>query len=65
MDAEIECDREGNSQHTRANIVVEQFLSICLHYPGLPDPRSLSLNEIEFFYEGLRPILKAITKNGD
>lgn len=65
-DAEIECDRDGNSQHTRKNIVVEQLLSISLHYPGLPDPRTLSLDEIEFFYEGLRPTLKAMTRrDGD
>jgi len=31
---------------------------ICRDYAGLPDFRTLSLSEIRFFYEGLRPELK-------
>lgn len=30
------------------------LLQITLDYAGLPDPRTLSLAEIRFFYEGLR-----------
>jgi hypothetical protein len=36
-----------------------------MHYPGLPDPRTLDLEEVEFFYDGLRPTLIADTKPGD
>jgi hypothetical protein len=35
---------------------------VCRDYPGLPDPRTLTLAEIRFFYEGLREELKAHTK---
>lgn len=38
------------------------LLQICSDYPGLPDPRTLSLDEIRFFYAGLRPGLKKHTK---
>ncbi len=30
---------------------------ICRDYATLPDPRSLELYEIRFFYDGLRPEL--------
>jgi len=33
---------------------------ICMDYPGLPDPRTLTMTEIEFFYDGLRPSLKKL-----
>jgi hypothetical protein len=33
-----------------------------LNYPGLPDARTLTLDEIRFFYEGLRPTLHEATK---
>lgn len=39
----------------------EMLLQICSDYPGLPDPRELSLTEIRFFYGGLRPGLKKHT----
>jgi hypothetical protein len=35
------------------------ILEICLHYPGLPDVRTMDLDEIEFFYDGIRPRLIA------
>jgi len=31
-----------------------------MDYPGLPDPRTLTMTEIEFFYDGLRPSLKKL-----
>jgi hypothetical protein len=31
-------------------------------YPGLPDPRTLTVPEIVFWFEGLRPELKRHTK---
>lgn len=38
------------------------LLQICREYPGLPDPRTLTLNEIRFFYDDLRLELKTRTK---
>jgi len=42
----------------------EMLLQIARDYPGLPDARTLSVPEIVFFYEGLRPELKKHTKHG-
>jgi hypothetical protein len=36
----------------------EMLLEICFAYSTLPDPRSLELDEIAFFYNGLRPSLR-------
>lgn len=44
------------------NVYREMLLQICRDYHSLPDPRSLSLAEIRFFYEGLRPELIKISK---
>jgi len=38
------------------------LLQICSDYPGLPDPRTLTLDEIRFFYSGLRKGLRERTK---
>jgi hypothetical protein len=35
---------------------------IARDYPGLPDPRTLTVDEIVFFYEGIRAELKEHTK---
>lgn len=35
---------------------------ICRDYSALPDPRTLTLQEIKFFYEGLRPELEELKK---
>lgn len=35
---------------------------ICRDYPGLPDPRTLSLSEIRFFYDGLRELVANLPK---
>jgi len=40
----------------------EMLLQICRDYPGLPDPRTLTMSEILFFYEGLRGELHSRTK---
>jgi hypothetical protein len=53
---------DGVPLHTRANVITEMFLQICLSYPGLPDPRTLDLDEIEFFYDGIRGQLIEDTK---
>jgi len=34
------------------------LLQICRDYPGLPDPRTMTLTEIRFFYDGLRPEIR-------
>lgn len=37
------------------------LLQVCTDYPGLPDPRTLTMSEIRFFYEGRRASLKKAT----
>lgn len=62
-DARIEPDRETSaSQHTLVNVYAELLLDVCRWYPGLPDPRTLTLTEIRFFFEGIRPTLWSATK---
>ncbi|MFW6031047.1 MAG: hypothetical protein ACOC9T_00530 [Myxococcota bacterium] len=51
----------GAEQHTLPNVYREMLLQICSDYPGLPDPRTLTMTEIRFFYEGLRANLKKHT----
>lgn len=58
-------DREGNPLHTRLNVMRRMILEICYRYPGLPDVRTLSIDEVEFFYDGLRGILIAETTPRD
>jgi hypothetical protein len=38
------------------------LLQVSREYPGLPDSRTLTLEEIRFFYEGLRYELHKITQ---
>jgi hypothetical protein len=38
------------------------ILQIALDYPGLPDVRALTVVEIVFFYNGIRPVLKKHSK---
>lgn len=40
------------------------LLQVARDYAGLPDPRSLTLSEIRFFYEALRPELKKHSRPG-
>lgn len=54
--------REGHRQHTLDAVYREMLLQICTDYPGLPDVRTLTLGEIRFFYDGLRPTLRRHTK---
>jgi hypothetical protein len=39
----------------------EMLLQVARDYAGLPDPRTLTVSEIVFFFEGLRPELKKYT----
>lgn len=38
------------------------MLQIARTYPSLPDVRTLTLEQIEFFYEGIRGELESMTK---
>lgn len=40
----------------------EMLLQCARDYAGLPDARTLTLSEIVFFYEGLRPELRKHTR---
>lgn len=48
--------------HNARAVYAEMLLQICRDYPGLPDPRTLTVDEIVFFYNGLRTELKKHTK---
>lgn len=54
--------KTGAARHTLGPVYREMLLQICSDYPGLPDPRTLTLSEIRFFYEGMRPELQRRTK---
>ena len=54
--------REGTAGHKLVPVYGEMLLQICRDYPALPDPRTLTLREIRFFYNGLRPELRKHTK---
>lgn len=49
--------------HTAENVLREMFLQISRDYQALPDPRTLTADEIKFYYEGLRQELYESTKN--
>jgi hypothetical protein len=55
-------DGKEHQQQTLMGVLGSMFRQICLDYPGLPDPRSLTANEIRFFYDGLRAGLRERTK---
>lgn len=38
------------------------LVAVCLEYATLPNPRTLTLTEIRFFYNGIRRSLKEHTK---
>jgi len=55
--------RDGQEEKVRGiQAFQEMILQICMNYPVIPDIRTMDLDEIEFFYEGLKPTLKKITK---
>jgi hypothetical protein len=62
-DAELPRDREtGKSTHTLLPVYGEMLMQICRDYPSLPDPRTMTLAEIRFFYNGGRASLREFTK---
>lgn len=59
-----ERDEDGKLQsaHTVYAVYREMLFQICRDYPGLPDPRTLTMREIRAFYEPLRADLKKLSK---
>jgi hypothetical protein len=55
-------DRNERPLHTRANVYRQMIVDISLYYKSLPDVRTLTYSEIEFFYDGIRPLLKRDSK---
>ncbi len=53
--------RDGGG-HRVLPVYGEMLLQVCRDYPALPDPRTLTMSEIRFFYEGLRAELREHTK---
>jgi len=51
-----------NGQHTRANVYGEMLLHVLSSYSLGVDYRTLTMAEIEFFYDGLRGELKRATE---
>lgn len=48
--------------HTRWNVLMHMFYTICLHYRSLPDPSTLDSDEVEAFYDAIRGKLATETK---
>lgn len=51
----------GRQRHRLFPVYREMLLQICVDIPALPDPRTLRMSEIRFFYNGLRESLKKHT----
>lgn len=51
-----------NEQHTRRNVYAEMLAQVVREYSGIGDFRTLTSDEIRFFYDWLRPELKVVTK---
>jgi len=49
-------------RHTLFPVYSEMLAQCVREYPGLPDPRTLTMGEIRWFYDWLRPALKEATK---
>ena len=62
VDAKIPPTRDGYDQHTYMNVYRQMLVDITRTYNSLPDARELQEHEIEFFYDGIRGELKAMTK---
>jgi len=54
--------RFGGVCNTATAVYGEMLLQICRDYASLPDPRSLPVSAIVFFYDGLRPELRHATR---
>lgn len=51
----------GDGGHTLLPVYGEMLLQICVDYATLPDPRTLTMAEIRFYYNGRRGELKRAT----
>lgn len=60
--ADAKLPKRDDGGHQLLPVYGEMLLQICRDYPTLPDPRTLSMSEIRFFYEGLRAELREHTK---
>lgn len=49
-------------RHRIVAVYSEMLLQVSREYPGLPDPRTLTLAEIRFFYGGIRHDLHKVTQ---
>ncbi len=62
-DATCEPDKTtGQSTHKLRPVYQEMLVQVCRDFPTLPDPRTLTMGEIRFFYESLRAELRERTK---
>ena len=56
-------DKEtGRSTHTLLPVYCEMLAQICRDYATLPNPYALTMREIRFWFEWLRPELHVRTK---
>lgn len=53
---------DTSNGHTLVPVYQSMLLQIARDYPGLPDLRTLSMSEIRFFYDGLRPEIAQLKK---
>lgn len=54
--------KTGAVVHVAEVVYGRMLRQICLDYPGLPDPRTMTVEEIVWFYDGLRPMLRKHTR---
>ena len=55
-------DRDGLPQHTVLTVYKSAILEICRDFSGLPDVRSMTMSQIRWFYDLIRPTLIKATK---
>lgn len=55
-------DRDGRARHTRMNVYGEMMLQVARTYSGCPNVLQMDLEQISFFYDGIRSELLASTK---
>lgn len=54
--------KNGEQRHNRINVYGEMMLQVAMTYRSAPDVRTMTLDEIEFFYNGIRDVLIQSTK---
>ena len=58
-------DYHAGDAHTRLNVYGNMYLTIQYYYRSLPDARKLDMDDIEFYYDGIRDVIKAETRPQD